>query len=225
MKAAIPVELLVMAKQPVPGRVKTRLCPPCTPDQAAAVAAAALADTLDAVQASDAAGRTLVLDGRYPAPALWRTVAQHGTGLGERLAHAFTDTAVPGRASLLVGMDTPQLTPELLGEVMQRLDAGADAVLAPALDGGWWALALREPARASVLATVPMSTPDTGTGTLEALRRNGCAVTIGPLLRDVDTAEDARAVAALAPAGRFAAAVATALPGPVNQPAGARATR
>lgn len=223
--AAMPVELLVLAKQPLPGRVKTRLCPPCTPDQAAAVAAAALADTLDAVHATDAAGRTLVLDGRYPAPALWRTVAQRGTGLGERIAHAFADTAVPGRASLLVGMDTPQLTPGLLGELMERLDAGADAVLAPALDGGWWALALRDPARASVLASVPMSTSDTGTGTLKALRDNGCVVTIGPLLRDVDTADDARVVAALAPAGRFAAAVATALPAAEQHRTGARVGR
>jgi glycosyltransferase A (GT-A) superfamily protein (DUF2064 family) len=223
--AAMPVELLVLAKQPVPGRVKTRLCPPCTPDQAAAVAAAALADTLDAVHASDAAGRTLVLDGRYPAPPGWRIVPQHGTGLGERIAHAFADTAVPGRASLLVGMDTPQLTPDLLAELMRRLAAGADAVLAPALDGGWWALALRDPARASVLASVPMSTSDTGAGTLEALRNNGCAVTIGPQLRDVDTAADARAVAALAPTGRFAAAVATALPAADNQRAGERVGR
>jgi glycosyltransferase A (GT-A) superfamily protein (DUF2064 family) len=208
-------ELLLIAKEPVPGRVKTRLCPPCTPEQAAGLAAAALADTLDAVQATPAAGRTLVLDGRYPTPAGWRTVAQRGDGLGERLANAFADTAVPGRASLLVGMDTPQLTPDRLGELMSLLARGTDAVVAPAVDGGWWALALRNPRHASVLATVPMSTRDTGTGTIGALRRIGCAVTIGPVLRDVDEAGDAREVAALRPDGRFAAAVARLLPAAV----------
>jgi uncharacterized protein len=206
------VGLLVIAKEPVPGRVKTRLCPPCTPEQAADLAAAALADTLAAVGATPAAARTLVIDGGYPAPAGWETVAQHGNGLGERLAHAFADTAVPGRASLLVGMDTPQLTPELLGHLIGLLGAGTDAVVAPALDGGWWALALRDPRHAAVLTTVPMSTCDTGTATIAALRAVGCAVTVGPALGDVDYAADALAVAAAHPGGRFAALVRAYLP-------------
>ena len=81
--------LLVIAKQPVPGQVKTRLCPPCTPEQAAAVARAALLDTLDAVSRTPAASRTLVISGRHTPPAGWRVVAQRGVGLAERLAHAF----------------------------------------------------------------------------------------------------------------------------------------
>ena len=61
------VNLLVMAKAPVAGRVKTRLCPPCTPAEAAAIAEAALADTLDAVAACGAGRRIVALDGE-PGP-------------------------------------------------------------------------------------------------------------------------------------------------------------
>ena len=60
--------VLVMAKAPVPGRVKTRLCPPCTPDEAAAITEAALADTLAAVARCGAGRRIIALDG---APGPW----------------------------------------------------------------------------------------------------------------------------------------------------------
>ncbi len=205
--------MLVLAKAPRPGRVKTRLCSPCSPEQAAAVAAAALADTLDAVTATPAVRRTILLDGRYPAPHGWRLVDHCGGGLGERLAAAYADTALPDTGSLLVGMDTPQVTPELLTGLAAGLD-GADAVLGPALDGGWWGLALRDPADAEVLRAVPMSTPDTARSTVDGLRERGLSVALGPPLRDVDTAVDAWAVAAARPEGRFAPAVRTHVPAP-----------
>ena len=59
-------QILVLAKAPLPGRVKTRLCPPCTAEQAARIAAAALADTLATVTASTAGHRVLVIDGDHP---------------------------------------------------------------------------------------------------------------------------------------------------------------
>jgi len=80
-------------------------------------------------------------------------------------------------------------------------------VLAPAEDGGWWALALREPHRAEALREVRMSTSDTAQWTVDALRRHGLRVDFGPVLRDVDTAGDALAVAAACPAGAFTRAV------------------
>ncbi len=208
------VQLLVLAKTPVPGKVKTRLCPPCTPEQAARIAAAALADTLDAVTATPAAERVLVVDGALPAPAGWARMPQRGGLLGERLTHAFADTARPGVASLLIGMDTPQVSAELLGDAIRRLARdGADAVLGPAEDGGWWALGLRDPAHAEVLRDVPMSTSDTGVLTRAALHGRGLRVATLPMLSDVDTAADARAVAALCPPGsRFAGAVANLVP-------------
>ena len=200
-------QLLLIAKAPVPGRVKTRLCPPCTPEQAAAVAAAALADTVATLSATPAVRRTLVVHGEYPAPPGWHVVPQRGDGLGERVANAFADTALPGVSTLLVGIDTPHLS---------LLDTPAGDALGLAEDGGWWALQLENPADAQVLRAVPMSTPDTGRLTLAALRERGLSVGPLPVLRDVDTAEDAHAVAACCPGSRFARAVQTMVPEPVR---------
>ncbi|GAA0485189.1 hypothetical protein Ade02nite_08600 [Paractinoplanes deccanensis] len=201
------IQLLMMAKAPVPGRVKTRLCPPCTAEEAATIAAAALADTLETITNFPAVRRTLVLDGSYAPPPGWSCVPQRGAGLGERLAHAFADTALPGVPALLVGMDTPHLSGSLLHDAAATLGAGR-AVLGPARDGGWWALGLHDPADAGVLPAVPMSTADTGALTLAALRGRGVDPVALPCLRDVDTAADAVAVAGECPPdSRFAAAV------------------
>lgn len=200
-------QLLVLAKAPVPGRVKTRLCPPCSPAEAAGLAEAALADTVAAVRATPGVGRrVLVLDGRWEVPAGLTVLPQRGTGLAERIGHAFADAGAG--PALLVGMDTPQAGPGLLTACLSSLDGSVDAVLGPAEDGGWWALGLHDPGHARLLAGVPMSTPDTGRHTLAALRDAGLRVGLLPRLRDVDDWDDAVAVAGLAPSGRFAAAVA-----------------
>ncbi|MZD07426.1 DUF2064 domain-containing protein [Streptomyces sp. SID5785] len=190
--------LLVIAKEPRPGRVKTRLTPPFTPEDAAALAEAALRDTLDAVAAAPADRRVLVLDG---APGAWLppgfdVVPQCAGGLDERLAAAFAACSGP---ALLVGMDTPQLTPELLTVDFTECDAW----FGPAHDGGFWALGLAAPDPA-LLRGVPMSTPHTGAAQRERLRAAGLRVRDLPALRDVDTADDAAEVAALAPDSRFA---------------------
>ncbi|MGW1911696.1 TIGR04282 family arsenosugar biosynthesis glycosyltransferase [Streptomyces sp. NPDC002076] len=198
--------LLVIAKEPLPGRVKTRLTPPFTPQQAARLAEAALVDTLHAVAAAPATRRVLVLDG---APGPWlpagfEVLPQCAGGLDERLADAFAHCSGP---ALLIGMDTPQVTPELL-----TVDfAGCDAYLGPAEDGGFWALGLAEPDPA-LLRGVPMSTPVTGAAQRERLLAAGLRVRELPRLRDVDTAADAHAVAALARHGRFAAQLAHCTP-------------
>ena len=191
--------LLVIAKQPVPGRVKTRLVPPCTHEQAAALAEAALADTLQTVLTVPARRRVLVLEGS-PGPWLpagFDIVPQCGGPLDERLAAAFA--AVRGPA-LLIGMDTPQVTPGLLAVDWET----ADAVFGPADDGGFWALGLRVPDPA-LLRGVPMSTSRTGTIQRRRLLAAGLRVADLPQLRDVDTAADAVAVARQAPQSRFAA--------------------
>ncbi|WP_432954073.1 TIGR04282 family arsenosugar biosynthesis glycosyltransferase [Micromonospora haikouensis] len=220
-------QVLVLAKTPEPGRVKTRLCPPCTPEQAARIAAAALADTLDTVATATAGARILVVDGDHPAPAGWERLAQRGGPLADRLANAFADTRPvadtrlvadhrgTAAATLLIGMDTPQLTAAHLDAAMGLLGTadGPDAVLGPADDGGWWALGLREPGHAEALRAIPTSTAHTGRLTLAALRRRGLRVHLLPRLRDVDTAADAHAVAALCPPdSRFALAVAVDVP-------------
>ena len=201
------VHLLVIAKAPVPGRVKTRLSPAFTPEQAAALAEAALRDTLDAVLLTRAAERTVFLDG---SPGPWlpsglRVVPQRGEGLDERLAAAFDDawTHRP-LPMLLVGMDTPQLTSALLDAcVGELLTPEVDAVLGPATDGGFWAIGLRRP-NPDLSLGVPMSLPTTGRAQLQRLQDGGLRVAMLPELMDVDTPDDAAAVAAGAPGTQFA---------------------
>lgn len=195
--------IIVMAKAPAAGRSKTRLSPPLTMEQAAALAEASLGDTLSAVLAARVPHPVLALDGE-PGPWLpagFEVVPQRGYGLAGRLAAAFEDVARP---ALLIGMDTPQVTPELLRESCLALEAdGCDAVLGPALDGGWWALALRRP-DPRVFQAVPMSTPFTGAMQRCRLADLGLRYRTLPVLRDVDHMEDALVVAADIPRSRFA---------------------
>lgn len=200
-------DLLVIAKQPVPGRVKTRLTPAYTPAEAAALAEASLRDTLAAVAAAAPGGRRILALAGDPGPWLpdgFTVIAQRGRGLDERLAHAFAD-AYAGRPLVLIGMDTPQVTPALLDRARRAL-GHRDAVFGPARDGGFWLLGLRRPA-AALLRGVPMSRPDTGAVQLARLRAAGLRIATLPELTDVDTPADAAAVAAAAPGGLFAAAV------------------
>jgi hypothetical protein len=194
--------IVVIAKAPVPGRVKTRLCPPCTPEQAALIAEAALIDTLHVALS---VGETVVaLDG--PAggwvPPGVRVIEQHGNGLDERIAAAFQDAGTP---ALLIGMDTPQVSVELLAECIETL-RGVDAVLGEAEDGGWWAAGLRR-VDSRAFVGVPMSKRFTHEAQLRRLQALGWRVERLPVLRDVDTIDDALAVAAQAPHTRFGGAV------------------
>jgi rSAM/selenodomain-associated transferase 1 len=200
--------LIVLAKAPLPGRVKTRLTPPLRPEEAAALACAALEDTLAAMAGSRLAERLVVaLDGEpgHWLPAEFEVIAQRGEGQAERLAAAFEDVGDP---ALLVAMDTPQVTPQLLDAGLARLADGADAVFGPATDGGYWTIGLARP-DARVFAGVPMSSSHTGAAQRARLQALGLATHHLPPLRDVDTFDDARSVAALAPDGRFAAVLRT----------------
>jgi glycosyltransferase A (GT-A) superfamily protein (DUF2064 family) len=200
--------LLVIAKEPVPGRVKTRLTPPCTPREAAALAEAALTDTLHTMLRVPARRRILCLDGT-PGPWLppgFEVVPQASGGLDERIAAAFARCG--SGPALLVGMDTPQLTPDLLADVGRD---GHDAWFGPAADGGFWALGFADPTRAGGLVRgVPMSTDRTGAVQRRRLTDAGLTVCDLPLLRDVDTAADAASVVACCPPGsRFAVTLAS----------------
>lgn len=211
--------LLVVAKAPAPGRAKTRLCPPASLRQAARLAAAALLDTLAVVRATPGVTPVLAWAGRLAdveesgeladAIAGWPVLWQRGSGLADRLVNAHLEVAIayPGRPVLQIGMDTPQLTPDLVGRALRGLGA-AEAALGLAVDGGWWSLGLRDPRHAAALRSVPMSTAETGRRTAAALRKLGLRVAPAPQLRDVDEWADALAVAAAAPGGRFARQVA-----------------
>jgi glycosyltransferase A (GT-A) superfamily protein (DUF2064 family) len=199
--------VIVIAKAPVPGRVKTRCCPPCTPTQAASLAEAALTDTLAVVAGCGSPRRLVVaLDG--PAgpwlPDGFEIIAQHGDGLGARIDGAFRDLGGP---ALLIGMDTPQLaTGTLDGALCALEDARNGAVIGPAADGGFWALGLPAPVD-GLCAAVGMSRPTTCAHLRDALRRRGTSWQELGTLVDVDDFEAAVLVAAGVPGSRFAAVV------------------
>ncbi|MGH9212129.1 MAG: TIGR04282 family arsenosugar biosynthesis glycosyltransferase [Acidimicrobiales bacterium] len=200
------MDVIVLAKEPVPGRVKTRLCPPCTPATAARLAEAALADTLDAACASGADRVVLALDG---SPGEWcppgvEIVAQGTGGLDRRLTRAWSATRGP---ALQVGMDTPQVTAVELDAGMATLLARrVDAVLGPATDGGWWAIGLRRP-HPMAFVGVPTSRPDTGQRQQQRLGDLGLRTRVLATHTDVDQWDDALAVASGWPGTRFAGAV------------------
>jgi rSAM/selenodomain-associated transferase 1 len=206
--AELAAQLIVIAKAPLPGRVKTRLTPPFTPAEAAALAEASLCDTLAAVSQAPVARRVLALEGE-PGPWLmpgFDVIAQRGAGLDERIAAALTDawTAAP-LPVVLIGMDTPQVTPDLLAQAAAPLvDGAADATFGFAEDGGFWLLGLRQ-IDASLVRGVPMSRPETGSVQLARLEAAGLRVRLMPWLTDVDTVGEAGYVAASAPDSRFAA--------------------
>jgi glycosyltransferase A (GT-A) superfamily protein (DUF2064 family) len=201
--------LLVVAKAPVPGRVKTRLGAGVGMEVAARLAAAALLDTVSACVAAVGAGRcALALEGNLAEAADaeqitaalggWTVFPQRGEGLAERLANSHLDLAAAADGPVVqVCMDTPQVSADDLLGVLTAFADGCDAVLGDAEDGGWWALALADPRRGRLLVGVPMSTPTTGAETRRAFERAGLRVGGTRVLRDVDTVEDAEAVAAV----------------------------
>ena len=206
----LAAQIMVIAKEPVPGRVKTRLTPPYSPAEAAEVAEAALVDTLAAVASASVTRRILALagtPGRWLPPG-FDVIGQRGGGLDERIAWALADARATCPAPLvLIGMDTPQVTPALLAQAAEPLVSGtADATFGPAEDGGFWLLGLRAVDPALVLG-VPMSRSDTGSLQLARLRQAGLRVRLLPELADVNTVGEAERIAAATPGSAFATCV------------------
>ncbi len=200
--------LAVMATAPDTPISGSLLTPPCTPDEARQLAEAALADTLYAVRATPADRRVVVLAGQ---PGKWLpdgfdVVPQAEGDISARLASAFADTIGHVREpTLLIGTNAPQVTTTALADALGAL-ANADAALGLSDDGGYWAIGLHSADR-RVFDEVPMRTADTGRRQDERLRALGLRVASLPQLLDVDTFDDARVVAALAPQSWFAVAV------------------
>ena len=174
--ALAEVQVVVIAKEPLAGTVKTRLCPPLTASEAARVAAAALADTLEVVGSSSCRSTVVAFEGESDGwvPGGFDVVPQRRGGFGERLAGAIDDawerTECP---VLLIGMDTPQVTVTDLGRAAAALlSPGVDAVLGPADDGGYWLIGLRRP-EPGVFDDVPMSTDHTAVGSTQTTRNTG----------------------------------------------------
>jgi uncharacterized protein len=214
--SVVPVTLLVVARAPVPGLAKTRLAAAVGDRIAAQIAAAALLDTLDAVAAAPVRARVVALCGELGDAvdaaeirgrlASFTVIPQRGNDFANRLANAHADAAAVGRPVLQIGMDTPQVSAELLADCGRRL-VEAPAILGLASDGGWWMLGVRIPALAECLRGVPMSQPDTGMLTLKAVRSNGISVSLVEELTDVDVVDDVAVVReGCRPGSRFAQA-------------------
>jgi glycosyltransferase A (GT-A) superfamily protein (DUF2064 family) len=211
---ALAAQLIVLAKAPVPGRVKTRLTPPFTPHEAAALAESALADTLEAGASASFARHVLALADQWAAagtlraelPGRFEVTAQRGGGLDERIAAAFDDAyATAPVPAVLIGMDTPQVTPALLLDGLRALDA-APSSLGLSTDGGYWGIGFAVP-DAGALVGVPMSAGDTGAAQHARLLQRGLDPARLPSLTDVDDIATARLVAGQIPGSRFAAAL------------------
>jgi glycosyltransferase A (GT-A) superfamily protein (DUF2064 family) len=209
--------VLVVAKAPVPGEVKTRLAADVGHDAAAEVAAAALLDTLDAAeQAFDRSHRVVALTGDLRRAVhsqelsarldTWQVVRQRGRSLGLRLASAHRDAAaLVGPGVVQIGMDTPQVSAASLRRIGPYLGTGGSrAVLGPAEDGGWWVLGVSRPEPADALGRVAMSCATTCRDTRRMLETAGATVVLAESMRDVDTTTDADVVAEAAPDTRFA---------------------
>ena len=194
--------LIIIAKECIPGRVKTRLHPPLSLEQAAILASASLADTFRAVSALDASRRILLFDGNlFPLGSEpYDVIHQVSGNLDRRLGAIFDECEGP---TVLIGMDTPQLDAAMLAPLFNEWPADVDAFLGLAVDGGYWTIAMAKP-DGSLIRGVPMSQDNTGQLQLERLTAAGLRVRMLPELVDVDTIDDARLVAGLAPQTEFA---------------------
>jgi glycosyltransferase A (GT-A) superfamily protein (DUF2064 family) len=218
----VSARVLIVAKAPVPGLAKTRLAAAVGDHAAADLAAAALLDSLDAVEAvTTSKTRLVALAGDLGAAvhgdeiaarfASWQVVEQQGASFSDRLVCAHHDAAAVfggGAALVQIGTDTPQITPrdlDALGAAVDpRRSDGCELVLGPATDGGWWGLATQSEGYVDAMTDVPMSQPDTCDLTQAALEASGARVCRVHALTDVDTVDDAFRVAAAAPSTRFA---------------------
>jgi glycosyltransferase A (GT-A) superfamily protein (DUF2064 family) len=196
--------IAIVAKPCVPGKVKTRLHPDFTFEQAAVLAETSLKRTLDAVRAVPNAQPLLFFDGDELPDWAWgfHLLRQPGGDLDERLAHLFDSVQGP---LLLIGMDTPQVSSEQLERVVRDWSHSAWLGLAP--DGGFWALGMREP-DGSLIRGVQMSQEDTGQQQLKRVfDRFGSRLRLLEELEDFDNRESALRVANLIPDSTFSSLV------------------
>lgn len=189
-----PNALLTVAKRPAPGRTKTRLTPPLTPEQASALYECLLLDTLDLMRSVpdvQPAIAFLPAEERAYFAALapdFDLVIQQGDSLGERLDHALTCALDAGfQRAVIMNSDGPTLPLACLTGAFDALANGADVVLGPADDGGYYLIGLRRPAP-RLLREVRMSTPDVLADTLAIAAQERLRVELLPVWYDVDDA-------------------------------------
>jgi rSAM/selenodomain-associated transferase 1 len=185
--------VFVVAKAPAGGRSKTRLVPPLTAEQAAALHEALLLDTLAACRAEVADVR-LLLASPEDAPALAKLAPgiplelQEGRGLADALRLGIARHATDGPVAI-VSSDVPGIPAGSLRHAFEALAGGADVVLGPGLDGGYWLIAMQA-AHDAPFREIPWSTPATLAVTRRRCEETGLRLAELELWRDVDTLVD-----------------------------------
>ncbi len=193
--------LILMAKAPIPGKVKTRMCPPLSPRDAAGFYACLLADaSAEAARLRDAIrylcyappGWKAYFLGESFSPFLLR--AQEGSDLGERMARAIDEAFACGaRRAVIVGADCPALSAGRMRSAFRELSSGADAVFGPAEDGGFYLAGLGAP-DSRLFRGIEWSTASVLSDVLSRCRRSGMTYSLLPVESDVDTPDDLAAL-------------------------------
>jgi len=198
--------LVIFAKAPIPGQVKTRLCPPLTGDEAATLHGSFVLDTLERSKMA-VTKLKLPLD-RYLACSPSSTavffkimeerqgvtlIDQEGDDVGVRMSRAFeTLFAQDYRQVLIMGTDVPSLPLDHYKQALALLEQH-DLVLGPALDGGYYLIGLKKPAPA-LFENIPWSTNQVMALTGEKAKTLGLAIGLLPEWRDIDTIDDLKAL-------------------------------
>ena len=189
---------MVMAKEPLPGRTKTRLSPPLSSRQATDLYRCLLQDTLELMKRIEGVRPIIAYlppDAepffRRIAPPGFDFLAQVGSDLGERLDNALTRYLQTGyQQAVVMDSDSPTLPPDYLRQAFRELEKPAvDVVLGPAHDGGYYLIGLKSPCSA-LFRGIAMSTPTVMAETLERAQEQGLRVACLPEWYDVDTAEE-----------------------------------
>ena len=193
--------LVIFAKAPVVGQVKTRLCPPLTLGQAAELARCFLLDTVEQACSLSADVQVFIAFTPTGSEPLFRALlpfpvqylAQRGSSLGERECNVFLDLHQRGaKKVILIGSDIPTLPETHLQEAFTLLeDPSCDVVLNPTTDGGYCLIGMREP-HTALFENIAWSTPAVMQETLVQAQRDHLSVRLLPSWHDVDDESDLR---------------------------------
>jgi rSAM/selenodomain-associated transferase 1 len=189
--------LVVFAKAPLPGETKTRLVPPLTFEEAAALSRALLIDQLNHLSAYNEAELFVAFAPESAAglfgdlvPAGWSCFPQQGEDLGERMQRAIESVLAAGFTNvLLIGSDLPPVPFQTFHAAYGALNAGRDVVLGPTADGGYYLIGMSRLIR-GIFAGMVWSRADVLHATLEKLGRAGLTHELVSLWHDIDTPED-----------------------------------
>ena len=198
--STVSAALIVFAKAPIEGYVKTRLCPPLTTDEAASLHGSLVLDLLECCQSLKGCDRILAgsptpdhpffkaLNTRFGMP-IWEQV---GEDLGARMAQAFqVALGSPYQAAVIIGTDIPGITAPLISTAFKSLQAH-DIVIGPTKDGGYYLIGLRQPVP-ELFEHITWSTDTVFSMTQEKAKAMDLSLKILPTLRDLDTIEDLQA--------------------------------